>query len=139
MYTKILVASDGSGPSMRAGRAAAIIAKAVSADVTVLTVASIPEQYKDDLDDNLEAGYIDEWRKALEATVREIKSHGVEAKHKLVREGEAVPAILAELELGGYDLLVLGRTGSGSPTSKTMGSISDKLAGKADCSILMVR
>jgi nucleotide-binding universal stress UspA family protein len=139
MFAEILIASDGSGPSMRAARAAALVAKALSAKVTVLTVASIPEHYKDDLSDDLEAGYIDDWRKTLEATAKEVKAQGVEAETKLVREGGAAPAILKELESGGYDLLVIGRTGSGSPASKTMGSISDRLSSEVTCSILIVR
>ena len=139
MFTKILIASDGSGPSMRAARTAGLIAGAVSAEVTVLTVASIPEHYKDDLSDNLEAGYIDEWAKALEATVKEVEAQGVEAESKLVREGGAFAAILEELGSGGYDLLAVGRTGSGNPASKTMGSISDRLTSEVTCSILIVR
>lgn len=139
MFTKILVASDGSGPSMRAARAAGLIAGVTSAEVTVLTVASIPEQYKDDLNDDLEAGYIDEWSKVLEATAKQVKAQGVQAKTNLVREGGAAAAILKELGGGGYDLLVLGRTGSGNPASKTMGSVSDKITSEAKCSIMLVR
>ena len=139
MFTKILVASDGSGPSMRAARAAALIGAAVSAEITVLTVASIPEQYKDDLSDDLEAGYLDEWRKALEATAREVRNQGVEAETKLVREGGVAAAILEELDNGDYDLLAIGKTGSGSPASKTMGSISDRLTSDVLCSIMLVR
>ena len=139
MFSKILVASDGSGPSIRAAGAAALIAKAASAEVTVLTVASIPEQYKDDLSDDLEEGYIDEWKRAMEATAKEIKAQGVEAETRLVREAGIAPSILKELESGGYDLLALGRTGSGNPASKTMGSISDKLRSEATCSVLIVR
>ncbi len=133
------MASDGSEPSVRAARAAALVAKAASAEVTVLTVASIPEQYKDDLSDDLEEGYIDDWKKVLEATARELKRQGVEAGTKLVRAGGVVPAILKELKRGGYDLLVIGRTGSGNPASKTMGSISDKVTSEAVSSILLVR
>lgn len=139
MFNRILVASDGSGPSMRAAAAAALIAKTAPAKVTVLTVASIPEQYKDDLSDRLEEGYIEEWKKALEATAGEITAQGVEAETRLVREARPAPAILEEIESGGYDLLVLGRTGSGNPASKTMGSISDRLTSEVACSILIVR
>jgi nucleotide-binding universal stress UspA family protein len=139
MFTKILVASDGSGPSMRAARAVALIAEASSAEVTVLTVASIPERYKADLSDDLEAGYIDEWKKALEATAKEIRARGIEARTRLARQGGAASAILEEVKRGGYDLLALGRTGAGNPASKTMGSISDRLTSEAGCSILIVR
>jgi nucleotide-binding universal stress UspA family protein len=139
MFTKILVASDGSGPSIRAGRTAGLVAKAMSAEVTVVTVASIPEKYRDDLGDALEQAYIDEWKQALEATAKAVKAQGVEPGTRLVREGGVVSVILEELKSGGYDLLVLGRTGSGNPASKTMGSVSDKLTTAASCSILMVR
>ena len=139
MYSRILVASDGSGPSMRAAAAAALIAKAAAAKVTVLTVASIPEQYKNDLSDSLEEGYIEDWKKALEATAGEMASQGVEVETKLVREARPVPAILEEIDTGGYDLLVIGRTGSGNPASKTMGSTSDRLTSEAACSIMIVR
>jgi len=139
MFTKILVASDGSGPSMRAASAAGLIAGVTSAEVTVLTVASIPEQYRDDLNDDLEAGYVEEWTEALEATVKQLKAQGVQAEKKLVREGEAAAAILKELEGGGYDLLAIGRTGSGNPASKTMGSVSDKITSESKCSIMLVR
>jgi nucleotide-binding universal stress UspA family protein len=139
MFTKILVASDGSGPSMRAAAAAGLIARAASAEVTVLTVACIPEQYKDDLSDDLEAGYIDEWKEALEATAKEVRGQGVDPGTKLVREGNTVAVILEELENGGYDLLAIGRTGSGNPASKTMGSVSDELASQVGCSLMVVR
>jgi nucleotide-binding universal stress UspA family protein len=137
MYNRILVASDGSGPSMHAARAAALIAKAVSAKLTVLTVASLPEQYKDDLSEDLEEGFIDEWRKVLEMTVAEVKRHGIEPESRLVRDKKPVPAIIAELESGGYDLLAIGRTGTGKTASKTMGSISDKLISEVICSLLV--
>lgn len=139
MYKRILIASDGSGPSMHAARAAALLAKALSAEITVLTVARLPEQYKDDLSSDLREGYIQEWQQALDAAVGEIKRQGLEPKTRFIRDEEPAPAILKELEGGGYDLLVIGRTGTGNPASKTMGRISDKVTSEATCSLLVVR
>jgi nucleotide-binding universal stress UspA family protein len=133
------VASDGSGPSIRAAKAAALIGKAASAEVTVLTVASLPEQYTGDLSADLKEGFIQEWQGALDATVKEVKRQGVEAETRFIREGKPVAAIMREVQSGGYDLLVIGRTGAGNPASKTMGSISDKLTSQVTCSILVVR
>jgi nucleotide-binding universal stress UspA family protein len=138
MFKKILVASDGSGPSVRAAEAAAVISKAVSAGVTVLTVASIPEQYKDDLSAELEEGLVEEWKEALDATVSTLRSRGVEPATKFVREGGVVEAILSELDTGAYDLLIIGRTGAGNPASKTMGSASDRLTSEATCSLMIM-
>jgi nucleotide-binding universal stress UspA family protein len=139
MFTRILIASDGSGPSIRAARVGALIGKAFSAQVTVLTVASVPERYKPDLGSDLEEGYVDEWKHALDATVREMKRQGVEPATRFVREESVVPAILDELKGGGYDLLVVGRTGAGNPASKAMGSTSDRLTSEVVCSLLVVR
>ena len=52
---------------------------------------------------------------------------------------KAAEALLDETERGGYDLLVVGRTGAGSPGSKMMGGVSRKLAEGAACSVLTVR
>jgi nucleotide-binding universal stress UspA family protein len=139
MFSKILVASDGSGPSIRAATAAAVIGKALSAEVTVLTVASIPEQYKDDLSADLEEGLIQEWKEALEATVAEVKRRGIEPAARFVREGGVVEAILAEAKDGGYDLLIIGRTGAGNPASNSMGAASDRLTSEAACSLMVMR
>lgn len=139
MFSKILVASDGSGPSMRAAEAAALISKAVSASVTVLTVASIPEQYKDDLSADLEEGFVQEWREALDATVNVLRSRGVEPAAKLIREGGVVEAISGELDAEGHDLLIIGRTGAGNPASNTMGSASDRLTSETTCSLMIMR
>jgi nucleotide-binding universal stress UspA family protein len=139
MFHRILVASDGSGPSMRGARLAALVAKALSAEVTVLTVASLPEQYKDDLCDEMEDGYIDEWKQALDATTREVRRGGIEPTTRFVREGNVVDAVLAELKSGGHDLLIIGRTGSGNAASKTMGSASDRLTSLVACSIMVIR
>jgi nucleotide-binding universal stress UspA family protein len=139
MFNKILVLSDGSGPSMNAARAAGLIAKAVSGRVTVVTVASVPEQYMEDLSAGLEEGYIDEWEHVLEATVKEVKRQGVEAEGRLLRQGEVVRAAFGEIERGGYDLVIAGRTGQGSPSSRVMGSVSDALVAKVACSIMIVR
>jgi nucleotide-binding universal stress UspA family protein len=139
MFNKILIASDGSGPSMRAARAGALIAKALSAEVTVLTVASIPEQYRDDLNAELEEGFVQEWKESLDATVDEVKREGIEPATRFIREGNAVEAVLGELESAAYDLLVIGRTGAGNPASKSMGSVSDTITSRATCSLMVVR
>ena len=139
MFHKILVASDGSGPSLRAAKLAAILAKALSAEVTVLTVASLPEQYRDDLSAEMEDGYIDEWKQALDATAKEVKQGGIEPATRFVRDGNIVDAIVAELNSGGHDLLIIGRTGTGNPASKTMGSASDRLTSMVACSIMVIR
>lgn len=143
MYTKILVASDGSGPSVNAAKAAASVAKSMSASLTVVTVSYVPKAYAGDISDAMRQGYVDEWQHVLDLTVRAVEGEGVEPEARLLRDEEPAPAILAELESGGYDLLVVGRTGAGGQRAgagqSMMGGVSVKLIGNAKCSVLMVR
>ncbi len=143
MFTKILVASDGSGPAMNAAKAAAEIAKAVSATITVVTVSYVPKVYAGDISPAMSEGYVDEWEQVLNMTVRALERLGVEPEAKLLRGEEPAPAILNELESGGYDLLVVGRTGAGGhKIRKTglamMGGVSMKIIGNAECAVLLV-
>ncbi|MGD8628141.1 MAG: universal stress protein [bacterium] len=143
MFTKILVASDGSGPAMNAAKAAAKIAKAMSASVTVVTVSYVPKAYAGDISPAMRQGYVDEWHHVLDLTVNAVKRLDVEPEARLLRGDEPAPAILRELESGGYDLLVVGRTGAGGRKMKNaglamMGGVSMKIVGNAECAVLLV-
>jgi nucleotide-binding universal stress UspA family protein len=143
MFTKILVASDGSGPAMNAAKAAAKIAKAMSASVTVVTVSYVPKAYAGDISPAMRQGYVDEWNHVLDLTVNAVKRLDVEPEARLLRGDEPAPAILRELESGGYDLLVVGRTGAGGRKMKNaglamMGGVSMKIVGNAECAVLLV-
>jgi len=143
MFTKILVASDGSGPAINAAKAAAGIAKAMSASVTVVTVSYVPKAYAGDISPAMREGYVDEWKQVLEMTVHAVGRLGVTPESKLLREEERAPAILAELEAGGYALLVVGRTGAGGQKFKKtaltmMGGVSMKIIGNAECAVLLI-
>jgi len=143
MFTKILVASDGSGPSINAAKAAAEIAGAMSATLTVATVSYVPRAYAGDISPAMREGYVDEWRQVLDLTVRAVKRLGVEPEAKLLRGDEPAPAILNELKGGGYDLLVVGRSGAGGQKIgraelAMLGGVSTKIIGNAECAVLLV-
>jgi nucleotide-binding universal stress UspA family protein len=139
MYSNIVIASDGSGPSMNAARIAGEIAKAFSSSVTVVTVAYIPETYKDDMGTELREGYLEEWKRVLESTAELVTKQGVEPKTTLLRGENPAKAILDEIEGGAYDLLIVGRTGAGNPASRMMGGVSKKLIEGSNCAVLLVR
>jgi nucleotide-binding universal stress UspA family protein len=139
MYNKILVASDGSGPSMKAALIAGELAKAFAAQLTVVTVAYLPKIYATDLGSEMREGYVDEWKRVLDNTVKTVKEQGVEPGLRLLREEEPAGAVLEEVKRGGYDLLVVGRTGAGAPGSAMMGGVSRKIAEAAACAVLLVR
>jgi nucleotide-binding universal stress UspA family protein len=139
MFKKILVASDGSSTSLEAARIAGEVAKTFSAALTVATVAYFPRVYESDVGPDMMEGYLDEWKRVLASTVAAVKGVGAEPRAKLLREEKPAMALLDEAERGGYDLLVIGRTGAGSPGSKIMGGVSRKVAEGAHCSVLIVQ
>jgi nucleotide-binding universal stress UspA family protein len=139
MFKKILVASDGSSTSIDAARIAGEVAKTFSAALTVATVAYFPRVYASDVGPDMREGYLAEWKRVLADTVAAAKAVGVDCEAKLLRDDEPAGALLEEVGRGGYDLLIVGRTGAGSPGSKMMGGVSRKLAEGAACSVLMVR
>jgi nucleotide-binding universal stress UspA family protein len=138
MYENIIVASDGSSLSMRAAVAAAAIARALSAKLTVVTVAYFPKVYEGDVGSEMREGYTEEWKRVLKETLGQAGADGVQPEGRLL-EGEPAAALLDEVERGKYDLLVVGRTGAGSPRSRMMGGTSRKIVENATCSVLVVR
>ena len=138
MFNKILVASDGSAASMKAARTGAAIAKAFGADLTIATVAYIPRMYKVDLGDDMERAYVEDWEHVLADTVKAMGAD-VKAQTRLLRKGAPAEAILGEAEAGGYDLVIVGSTGMGSPGGKVMGSVAAKVGARAHCSVMIIR
>jgi len=138
MISKILAASDGSSPAMQAARAAAVIAKAFDARLTIVTAAHIPKMYRGDLSDDMESAYLEDWSRALEDTARSVRGI-VQAQTKLLRNASPAEAILEEAESGGYDLIVVGSTGAGNPGQRAMGSVAARVGAQAHCSVLVIR
>jgi nucleotide-binding universal stress UspA family protein len=138
MYGKIMVASDGSSLSMKAAQIGAAIAKAFSAKLVVATVAYFPKFYEGDVGAEMKEGYMEEWGRVLKETLEEVRRRDIEPEGKMI-EGKPAEALLAEVERGKYDLLIVGRTGAGSLGSRMMGSVSMKLAANAACAVLVVR
>jgi nucleotide-binding universal stress UspA family protein len=123
MFNNILVAYDGSSSSRAAAQQALELAKANNAQVTVLSVApsvaplaGLSGVSLDEL-----AAELQQW---AERTAREGASMAPnESKvHTVTRSGHIGEEIVAEIEAGGYDLVVLGSRGRGRLTSELFGS-----------------
>ncbi len=139
MYSKILVASDGSGPAIKAATIAASLARAMNSSLTVATVAYMPRAYAGDVGSEMQEAYLDEWHSVLNDTVDVAKKQGVEPKSKLIEGENPALVLLDEIKANSYDLVVVGRTGAGSKGLDIMGGVSRKIAEAAPCSVLIVR
>jgi nucleotide-binding universal stress UspA family protein len=126
MFRKILVAYDGSPTSRSALTQAYELAEAEDADVTVVTVAPTVAPLVALAPSSVEGLRVelDQWARtkldeAKAAAPADLTVHTVE------RTGHVGDEIVAEIESGHYDLVVLGSRGHGRLTTEILGSVNN--------------
>ena len=123
MFNNILVAYDGSPSSRAAAEQALELAKGNNAHVTVLSVAPSVAPLA-----GLSGVSIDELGAELKQWAEENAREGASlapadlSVHTVTRSGHIGEQIVAEIEAGGYDLVVLGSRGRGRLASELFGS-----------------
>lgn len=141
---KILVATDGSEPSIQAARYAAAIAKCSRAEVVVLNVAEVSTVtqfvgYSVAASGRLPA---ESGEHIVERTKKVFLEADVQAHTKVV-EGYAAEVILHEAREGKYDLIAVGSRGVGGAFREHvgygLGSVAERVVDNSECALLVVR
>jgi len=146
MFTKILLASDGSDYALRAAEAAAALAKALGSSVTVLHVftppvmlTSVPGSPGADMEPGALNAYIEQVQDAVaKRTGRVLDEAGI-AYQTILEAGHPAEVIVRVAEDDGYDLIVMGSRGLSAIQSFLLGSVSDKVSHHANCPVLIVK
>jgi nucleotide-binding universal stress UspA family protein len=146
MYKKILLPSDGSDYALRAAAAAAELAKALGASVTVLHVFTMPTTQMAvpgapgvDVESGALNAYIEQVQDAVaKRTGRVLDEAGVPYT-TLLEAGHPAEVIVRIAEDDGYDLIVIGSRGLSAIQSFLLGSVSDKVSHHAHCPVLIVK
>ena len=139
VFLNILVAVDGSASSRFALEQAVDLARSMNSLLTVITVAPpvpgfvafgamSPETMKDDVSRWAET----KQREALALVPDDVLVHTVQ------RSGHVGPEIVAELERGHYDLLMLGSRGRGRAQEGLLGSVNSYVHFHARVPVLSV-
>jgi nucleotide-binding universal stress UspA family protein len=139
---RIMIATDGSRSAKRALDAAAILAKRLKGELTVITVGGTISatdltrlmRGTDDVDQALNALA----KKILDNACKRAKSIGVRRIKRQSKTGDAATAILDAARRARTDFLVVGRHGFGSLTGWLLGSISQKIMSLAPCKVIVV-
>jgi nucleotide-binding universal stress UspA family protein len=128
MFLNILVATDGSVSSRRALQQAVDLARAMNSRLTLITVAPPLSHYVTlaGVSSETMREELDRWAEGVLNEATAAVPDDVVA-HRVQREGHAGPEILAELERGRYDLLVLGSRGRGRTQEGLLGSVNGHL------------
>lgn len=146
MYRKILIATDGSDPSMKASRYGVKLAKSLSSQVTVLYVINETAISKA-ISSLVGRGFSEEdlrrtLKDSAEGIVAEVSKMGeaagvcVEAQ---IREGDPALRILDEAGMEGVDLILMGSHGEGGISSRLIGSVAQKVLNWSETPVMVVR
>lgn len=146
MFTKILLASDGSERAIRAARTAAALCRKFDAEITVLhvfTVSPAIAAFYGVPGIGMTPGQVsvletEAHNDVLGRTGEALEREGV--AYATRREaGHAAEEIVRVAEEEGFDLIVLGSRGMSGVREYLLGSISDRVSHHAPCSVLIVR
>ena len=146
MFTKILVPIDGSDLAFEALDVACEVAKTYKGQIMILSIfrhhSAMERSFSmasgsknpESLDDVLSA-YAKE---IVEEGKARARAHGVEAVRGFVRGGQVAKQILAFAKSNEIDLIVIGTQGQGDLSGYLLGGVSQKVAGLAQCPVLVV-
>lgn len=138
----IMVATDGSGGADRAVDVAAEVARALSGDLLIVTVAdslAFEEaqqlvRTETSIGDVLEA-LTTQTLKAAEARARHLGVSQIELR---VGWGEVTRSLIDIATGGPVEMIVVGRRGRGQLAGLLLGSVSQKLVSLAPCAVVVV-
>jgi nucleotide-binding universal stress UspA family protein len=142
LFKKVLVPTDGTAKSIKAGRLGFKIARAQDASVMILWVLDSQVRDKRGQASQMDTAQV---REAMIAEGKSYLAHleEVAAEQNLtvrreLREGTAYQEIIALAEEMGADLIVMGHSEQRGPRRTMRGSVTEKVIRFASCPVLVV-
>jgi nucleotide-binding universal stress UspA family protein len=144
MFRKLLLAFDGSTHAHAALAEAIELAQATNAAITIITVVADPSKWV------LGGSYsflvdVDQLRRQNERAHARLLDLARDSfpdelpVTRILKRGDAGPAIVAEAAAGDYDLIVMGSRGHGALRALLLGSVSHYVLHESPISVLVVR
>ena len=141
MFSKILIAVDGSEVSYRALHAALFLSEKLGSKITAIHVMeNVPPVYIESqkvLDELLEARK-NESQKILDECSLIATKKGITLTTNLL-EGNPASTILEFSQSEKYDVIIIGSRGMGKFKELILGSVSNKVIHHSTCPILLIR
>jgi nucleotide-binding universal stress UspA family protein len=139
MYSKILVANDGSAGAARALNAAIELARRLHSPLHMVCVEELP-RFPASVDEVVEEEA--EAKKIFDEVILSSRKQAQAAHVKLeahVIPGHAVSSIVEFVERERFDLLVVGFMGHSALYNRLIGGTTDRLVELAPCQVLVVK
>jgi universal stress protein E len=140
-FRRMLCPIDGSRTSLQGLQNAVRLARAVQAELRVLTVVPkvnwVTGSSEGDAARNVQEHYAALWKKDFDAVLDTVDFEGV-TWSELVRHGWPGPEILATAAEYQHDLIVIGATGRTGVTRVLLGTTTRQVVQKLQCSLLVI-
>jgi nucleotide-binding universal stress UspA family protein len=140
MFTKILLAYDGSEGANRALDLGVDLARTHQAELWALAVEESLPRFSGTIDEVREEKEYQNrhYGELLGAATTRAREAGIELK-TLLRSGHAAKTIIDVAQEGKFDLVLVGHTGLSAVWAKFLGTTAEKVSRHADCSVLIAR
>ncbi len=139
MFSKILIANDGSEGAARALAAAINLAKVHRAALHMIAVEEMPRfpaSIDEVVEERAEANHV--YEATATRAIAVAQAEGLKlTPHAVI--GHPVSAISEFVESGRFDLLVIGYMGHSELYNRLIGSTADRLVEHAPCAVLVVK
>lgn len=148
IFQKILVPVDGSHSCLHAKMFATSIAKKFKSKVTVVHVAShefmhpeLKAQYQlpHSILHKIDEAYLETGKKIIRNAEEMFREAKIDVDARLVTFEDPAEYILELVKDEGYDLVVIGNRAEHQSERYSLGSITEKVARHAECSVLIVK
>ena len=144
MIANILVATDGSEPSVRGAEYAAYLAKNLGCKVTLLHVAELASTplsvaaSGEEARRKLQADLLEAGRSIIRLSQKPLADAGLAVNYEIL-EGRPAEVIRKYALDGNFDLIIVGNRGRGKVSRVLLGSVSDEVVREASCPVMVVR
>ncbi|MCA1062570.1 universal stress protein [Rossellomorea sp. AcN35-11] len=138
MFKHILLATDGSEHSLRAGEKAIALASCHERSKMDIVYVVDGKQSKDDILQNWGLDAKDRRRQKLQMIEQKAKHNGI-LYDIIFLHGEPGPTIVEYANTHDYDAVVIGSRGLNVFQEMVLGSVSHKVAKRAKCPVLIVK
>ena len=140
MFSKILIAHDGSEGAKKALRAAITLATSYGAELHLISIKERPTHYAETVGEVMEEQEVaDAFFAKVTAESKDLAMQQGVNLECTVLAGHEVETIVRFAREGHYDLLVVGFMGHSRAFGRIWGGTSQNLTKTAPCSVLVVK
>jgi nucleotide-binding universal stress UspA family protein len=138
-YINILVPTDGSEYSYKAGEHAVYLAKATGARLYVLYVVDTDMAFRSGIHYSEDVCGLEKSGPGATGKIKSICERESVSCEEMIVRGKPADTIVEMAEKSGIDLIVMGSLGMSAIERVLIGSVSDKVMRHAKCPVLLVR